>query len=138
LNDKEKKFCTKKSRCPCSKANKNCLKCKCFNCNNGKEQELPCLIAARISILPSKKRDHLGKLTQTLAESFMENENVALKGIAWTLKEELLLMEIVGKDKKKVKHDLIWNEYNATIASNSELGSMKTKLQLSKKLSTLK
>jgi hypothetical protein len=50
----------------------------------------------------------------------------------------LLLMEIVGKDKKKVKHDLIWNEYNATIASNSELGSMKTKLQLSKKLSTLK
>jgi hypothetical protein len=48
-----------------------------------------------------QKRDHSGKLPRTLAESFMENENVALKGIAWTLKEELLLMEIVGKDKKK-------------------------------------
>jgi hypothetical protein len=48
-----------------------------------------------------QKRYHSGKLPRTLAESFMENENVALKGIAWTLKEELLLMEIVGKDKKK-------------------------------------
>jgi hypothetical protein len=58
------------------------------------------------SILPSKKRDHTEKLTRTLAESFTENNNVALKGIAWTLKEELLLMEIVGKDNQKVKHYL--------------------------------
>jgi hypothetical protein len=137
--EQTKMFCTKKSRCPCTKANQSCSKCQCFNCDNDNSKEMNiCSFVPKSSPSSSKKRDHSGKLIRTTAENFMINENAALKGKRWTLKEELLLMEILDKDKKNRKLDVILKEFNDTVAANGELGSIKTKLGLSKKLSAIK
>jgi hypothetical protein len=129
----KKVFCTT-VRCPCFKESQLCKgHCSCHGCQNGKPDKQT--KGVRSATFRKFGEKHAGKLNRDRASDFLAKRNIELKTRAWSLRENLLLQEIMSLDPViKTKPKKFLEMYNYVASKNGTNYRMKTLLQMKRKI----
>jgi hypothetical protein len=127
------------TKCPCIRLNKSCAECKCKGCANPQGQPDKKQRQIKQIQRPRQSAGHGGKLQRATTRQFLERNHTSTVTRHWTLRESILLNEIVRRQKKSGKLSLerIAQLYNGAIQLESTLGSKKTERQIQFKLRNL-
>ena len=124
------------TKCPCFLRGKACTGCGCKFCSNrhGKQE---CRDKGSRKTTPRKiSAAHKNKLERTGSSDYLSQNDFVEKSIKWTLRETILLNQIVTQ-KKLVKPFIqkkVCALFNEVIQKNPEMGTIKTMKQIQCKL----
>jgi hypothetical protein len=131
-------FCST-TKCPCIRLQRSCAQCKCKLCANPLGLPDETLRQLKQIRRPRQSACHSGKLQRDTTKIFLNRNNTSTATRHWTMRESILLNDIVRRQQKSGKLSLerITKLFNGAIRLEPTLGAKKSERQIQFKLRSL-